>query len=106
MYTYLPQWISLLEQCLGCEPEPDDYFPIFKVCELYITSLLRLTSSRCTTTDFFQSALYNAVYRDDVFICHYAAPLGLAYGEPSGYGCDGDGYFYEYDNRHIRTDNW
>ncbi|KAK0220041.1 hypothetical protein IW262DRAFT_1461271 [Armillaria fumosa] len=30
MYTYLPQWIKLLEQCLGCTLEPDDY--IFSYC--------------------------------------------------------------------------
>ncbi|PBK81550.1 hypothetical protein ARMGADRAFT_1048794 [Armillaria gallica] len=30
MYTYLPQWISLLERCLGCKLEPDDY--IFPYC--------------------------------------------------------------------------
>lgn len=30
MYTYLPQWISLLERCLGRELEPDDY--IFPYC--------------------------------------------------------------------------
>ncbi|KAK0489204.1 hypothetical protein IW261DRAFT_1557697 [Armillaria novae-zelandiae] len=51
MYTYLPQWVKLLEQCLGRALEPDDY--IFPYC----SSNGIIHSKREMTHDMIQNLL-------------------------------------------------
>ncbi|KAK0478832.1 hypothetical protein IW261DRAFT_1337060, partial [Armillaria novae-zelandiae] len=51
MYMYFPQWVKLLEQCLGCALEPDDY--IFPYC----SSNSIIHSKREMTHDMIQNLL-------------------------------------------------